>query len=283
MAGQDWNATEIEATVDAYFRLLDAELKNTPLTKSAQNARVRETVQRTKGAVEFKFQNVSAVLRDLHVYWVKGYKPRGNYQAALRDAVIDRLEADSALEQLMLERVTAPLPVGMTNDIQWDLVSPPHVALTLPFGNQARRAVRRDYVAIEAQRRDLGLAGEQAVVQLEIDNLERKGLGQLARKVRHVSLLDGDGLGYDVLSFTPAGEEKYVEVKTTREGVDWPFMITRNEVEFSAEFATRYHLYRVFNFDSRYRETAQVGLYTLPGPVAESCDLNPEVFRGAPR
>ena len=35
--------------------------------------------------------NVAAVLRNLGSDWVKGYEPRGNYQAALKTAVADAL------------------------------------------------------------------------------------------------------------------------------------------------------------------------------------------------
>ncbi len=89
--------------------------------------------------------------------------------------------------------------------------------------------MKRDYVALEAQRRDLGLAGEEAVVRWEIEQLERAGHHRLARNVRHVSVLEGDGLGYDILSFDPGGDEKFIEVKTTRQGVEWPFLVSRTK------------------------------------------------------
>lgn len=280
---RDWDSVEIEAALDGYFRLLTAELAEAPLTKAAENSRVRETVQRSKGAVEFKLQNVSAVLRDLHVYWVRGYKPRGHYQHALRDAVVRRLEADSALEQLMLDRVSQPLPDLHAADIRWNQVSPPQLPPSPLAGAHVRRAVKRDYVALESQRRDLGLAGEKAVVNLEIERLERAGQKRLAKNVRHVALLDGDGLGYDVLSFTPGGEKKYIEVKTTRQSLDWPFLITRNEVDFSAESPSAFHLYRVFDFEPDKQDLVNAGLYTLPGPVAESCNLREMLFEGLPK
>lgn len=281
MAGRDWDSIEIDATLEAYFRLLVAELAGAPLTKAAENTRVREIVQRSRGAVEFKFQNVSAVLRDLHVYWVRGYKPRGNYQRALRDAVIERLSSDSVLESLMVARASEPLPDVPVADIHWNLVSPPEVPFSQPLSPLVRRAVRRDFVALEAQRRDLGLAGERAVAEFEVERLERLGARQLAKRVRHVSQLDGDGLGYDILSFALSGEPKFIEVKTTRQGIDWPFLITRNEVDFSAESASRFHLYRVFDFEVGPLSSA--GLFTLAGSVAETCNLQPEVFQGLPR
>lgn len=282
---RDWDQREIDATVDAYFRLLKAELAESPLKKSAENARVRQTVNRSKGAVEYKFQNVSAVLRDLHMYWVEGYKPARNYQGALKDAVVSRLESDPTIEEFMLERVEAPVDYQFLADFQWNLTTPPAIPLSPEPDSKVRRAVKRDYVALEAQRRDLGLAGEEAVVRWEIEQLERAGHHRLARNVRHVSVLEGDGLGYDILSFDPGGDEKFIEVKTTRQGVEWPFLVSRNEVLFSAEETDRFNLYRVFDFGktSRTEEQRHLGLYVLPGSLERSCSLRPEVYRGLPR
>lgn len=285
MERREWDQEEISATLDAYFRLLKAELADSPLKKSAENARVRETVRRSKGAVEYKFQNVSAVLRDLHLYWVEGYKPAKNYQSALRDAVVGYLERDSTVEQFMVERVKAPLGNSSVADIHWNLTDPPSIPLRPPPDARVRRAVKRDYVALEAQRRDLGLAGEEAALRYEVEGLERAGQSRLARNVRHVSLLDGDGLGYDILSFTPAGDQKFIEVKTTRQGVEWPFLVTRNEVEFSAEVTDHFNLYRVFDFGRPAKSVKPqgLGLYVLPGSLELTCNLRPEVFQGLPR
>lgn len=51
--------------------------------KSAhRKALLKQLNGRSDGAVELKHQNISAVLRDLDCFWIPGYKPRGNYQAA---------------------------------------------------------------------------------------------------------------------------------------------------------------------------------------------------------
>lgn len=285
MERRDWDQEEISATVDAYFRLLKAELAESPLKKSAENARVRQTVNRSKGAVEYKFQNVSAVMRDLHLYWVEGYKPAKNYQGALRDAVMHHLDIDPTIEEFMLRRVEAPIDHQVLADFQWNLTSPPSIPLTPAPDKRVRRAVKRDYVALEAQRRDLGLAGEEAVLRWEREQLECAGHHRLARNVRHVSLLDGDGLGYDILSFTPAGGQKFIEVKTTRQGVEWPFLVTLNEVEFSAEVTDHFNLYRVFDFGrpAKSAKPQGLGLYVLPGSLELTCNLRAEVFQGVPR
>ncbi|MEN6543296.1 hypothetical protein [Parvibaculum sp.] len=42
---------------------------------------------RSEGAVEFKHQNISAVLKGLGEDWIPGYKPAFNFQMTLVDAV----------------------------------------------------------------------------------------------------------------------------------------------------------------------------------------------------
>ena len=43
---------------------------------------------RSDGSIEFKYQNISAVLINLNLPFIKGYLPRWNYQRLLEDTVI---------------------------------------------------------------------------------------------------------------------------------------------------------------------------------------------------
>ena len=68
MAGDDWSREEVEATVGDYFAMLRDELAGLPVNKSERNLRLRRLLQnRSKGSVEFKHANISAVLT-LHGY-----------------------------------------------------------------------------------------------------------------------------------------------------------------------------------------------------------------------
>jgi hypothetical protein len=53
------------------------------------------------------------------------------------------------------------------------------------------------------------------VVEHEREQLKMLGRGDLAEKVKHVAIEEGDGAGYDVKSFFVDGRPKYIEVKTT--------------------------------------------------------------------
>jgi hypothetical protein len=48
----------------------------------------------------------------------------------------------------------------------------------------------------------------------------------------------------------PCGNEKKIEVKTTRSDISRPFYLTRNELEVSSKNPENYYLYRLFDFDS---------------------------------
>ena len=84
MAGDDWSREEVEATVGDYFSMLRDELAGLRVNKAEHNERLRRLLRsRSKGSVEFKHANISAVLT-LHGYpYIDGYKPRLNFQALL--------------------------------------------------------------------------------------------------------------------------------------------------------------------------------------------------------
>src|SRR5262245_4964946 len=93
MAEHDWSRDEVEATVGDYFAMLRDELSVLRVNKAGNNERVRRLLRnRSKGSVEFKHANISAVLT-LHGYpYIDGYKPRFNFQALLEQVVLEYLD-----------------------------------------------------------------------------------------------------------------------------------------------------------------------------------------------
>ena len=63
------------------------------------------------------------------------------------------------------------------------------------------------------------------------------------------SKLNGDGLGYDILSYDKHGNPMYIEVKTTTGPENGGIFITANELEMSEKHSEQYYLYRVYDFD----------------------------------
>lgn len=64
-----------------------------PYVKADVNRSVQAQLPgRSRGSIEFKFQNISAVLNDSGHVFIDGYKPLANYQDALRERVLKRVE-----------------------------------------------------------------------------------------------------------------------------------------------------------------------------------------------
>lgn len=281
---RSWSRQEVEATVTDYLDMFEAELRGEDYNKAAHNRTLRELLDdRSKGAVERKHQNISAILIELGLPYISGYKPLSNYQQLLHDVVEDRLTPRRELRALITSQVEAPANVPSVADILERLVDPPRPG-EARSANQAyerprgRRSARRvDYLALETRNASLGLAGEEFVANFERARLIRDGHEALSDRVEHVAVTQGDGLGFDVLSFDPDGSERFIEVKTTAYGRETPFYATENEVSFSRQEGARYHLYRPFQF----RRDAR--LFTLTGPLEERCHLLPTQYRARVR
>jgi hypothetical protein len=106
--------------------------------------------------------------------------------------------------------------------------------------------VRRvDWESLRARLGEIGFNGEVLVVAMEKDFLIEIGREDLARRVKHASKEQGDGLGYDVLSFFPDGREKYIEVKTTTISLKEPLYLSRRELELLTNHPQSSFIYRV--------------------------------------
>lgn len=270
----DWSRKEVDLVVDAYFTMLRLELGGESYSKAGIRRQLMTQIQRSEGSIEFKMANVSAALIEVGGIPIEGYKPRRNIQHLLRERVADHFDSASDLRHMMMSSVSsdeAPNRVELGEPVD---VPDVDVARTR---RQKRRARFIDYQELEARNRRLGRAGEESVVRLERRRLQQAGAERLAREVRHVAVEDGDGLGYDVQSFDLDGRERFIEVKTTRSIRELPFLVTRNEVAFSAEVDSQFSLYRLFHFG---RDTQ--GFYVLPGSLERTARLEPALYSGVP-
>ncbi|CAM0999283.1 Protein NO VEIN C-terminal domain-containing protein [Rhodanobacter sp. Root179] len=272
--GEDWSRLEVESCVADYLHMLALELNGQQFNKSN---RIHELVQRLDGrsnsSVEYKFRNISAVMNELGWPTVTGYKSLANYQLLLMEVVESQLQSNIALQDAVQAAVERPATVASIENPTAIWVPIPKAATQVresPAGYAARFSpAKRDYLAQEARNRSLGLAGEQFVMELEARRLYAAGMKSLSERVEHVSATQGDGLGYDVLSFEENGRERLIEVKTTSFGELTPFFVSRNELARSETDAESYRLYRLFDFRERPR------LFDLPGAIAVHCQLDP--------
>jgi hypothetical protein len=93
MAHEAWSRDEVEAAVADYFQMLQWELSGIAYNKADQNERLRALVHRSRGSIEFKHANISAILTLYGYPYIDGYKPRGNFQALLEQAVLEFIDA----------------------------------------------------------------------------------------------------------------------------------------------------------------------------------------------
>ena len=279
---EDWSPEEVAATVADYLVMLDHELRREPYNKKDHNRRLQTLLHgRSDGAIEFKHCNISAVLLELGFPCIDGYKPRANYQRLLKDEVAAQLARDIPLALAAETIVESPVPGIPRIDDLSDIIVPAPVRDRDRSRGYERRVpafIQRapiNYLERESRNASLGAAGEALAMEVEHRRLRGAGHRQLAEKIEHVSRSQGDGLGYDILSFETDGRERLIEVKTTSFGARTPFFASKREVAVSDERAQNFSLYRVFKF----REAPKI--FILPGSLRESCELDPVQFRAS--
>lgn len=269
--GTNWQDDELDAIVADYFAMLSAELSGKPYVKSRHSAALMAKIGRSHRSVEFKHQNISAVLDELGMPWIPGYKPKLNFQGAIFDAIDRYLSGNrEVLEPLPIQSLQRPVPAAV-------LVEPPVPRLThneIPEG--LRRLVRKfDPVERDHINRSLGKAGEAFVVDFERHRLKVADRADLAGRVRWTAVEDGDGAGYDISSFTLEGLPRLIEVKTTNGSARTPFFITRTEFEVAREIPAQWQIYRVHLFATGPR------IFTLSPPLEASLRLSTETWRAS--
>lgn len=88
MAQRDWSDRENDLIVADYFAMLADELAGRSCSKAEHRRALLPLLDgRSEGSIEFKHQNISAVLKALGEPWIEGYKPAFNFQMPLVDAV----------------------------------------------------------------------------------------------------------------------------------------------------------------------------------------------------
>jgi Domain of unknown function (DUF3883) len=275
MRGPDWNDVEIDLIVADYFQMLTEELAGVDYNKSAHRRDLLAELSRPKGAIEFKHQNISAILLGLGYPWIEGYKPASNYQAALLDGVVRYLNAKPAwIEPVFKAREKTVDPILRENQTLWIGPPPTHSNLPPAIDLVKAKAVAEKFDVAErdARNRKLGLAGEERVFQHERSLLNSAGRDDLARKVRWVSQEDGDGAGFDILSFDQNGGPRLIEVKTTNGWERTPFHITRNELNVANENRDSWNLIRLWNFAKEPKA------YEIRPPLERYVELTPTSF-----
>jgi 5-methylcytosine-specific restriction protein A len=94
MAQDDWTPEENDAAIAAYFRMFRMHERGEPFVKADIIRELLATAlqNRTKGAVQYRFGNISAVLQERQLPWLKGYAPYSEYPDSIVPAVMRAAE-----------------------------------------------------------------------------------------------------------------------------------------------------------------------------------------------
>lgn len=272
----DWSEIEVEYIVSDYFEMLSQELKGNDFNKAQHRRDLQKILNgRSEGSIEFKHQNISAILINLGQPYIKGYLPRYNYQKLLEDKVIDYLSRNREFEKFFYNFSEKKVESVAILNYSQILVDPPKAGIiNEPEVQYERKPIKINYLEREQRNHSLGQAGEKVVYDFEKWKLISAGKEKLAEQVEWVSKDQGDGAGFDILSKDEKGNDKFIEVKTTQLSKESPFYFTKGEYDFSKLKRDKYYFYRVFNFNKEPK------IFTKNGSIDSICNYYPVNFKG---
>lgn len=264
-----WTEAEIDQVVQDYFAMRSLFLQGQPFIKARYYKETAKRIGRSVASIEHKYMNISATLERLSLPWVTGYAPLRNFQNALLKAVETRVAEE--WDGPIIPEQTSWRAHALT------IEPPPPISTALISTHQElERIARRFDPALRDERnRKLGRAGEECVLESERTRLTAHGRADLAKKVAWVAQEQGDGAGYDILSFEPNGEERFLEVKTTIGHQRTPFYLSSNERNFAQEVPDRFRIFRLYGWGTEPRA------FLITPPLESSLILNPTAYRAS--
>jgi len=273
--GSTWSDAENDIIFADYFAMLAQELAGQVSVKAHHNRALVELTGRSRGSIERKHMNISAVLERLGRPRIRGYAPNANFQNSLIGAIERYLSSHSLKEASPQARRSASVNAAAS---LW--IGPPPVVSgdDCKTTEALERLVRKfDPAERDARNRQLGRTGEELVFHRERQQLTDAGRDDLARQVEWTSEERGDGAGYDIASFAVDGSRRLIEVKTTEGPAKTPFYLSENERLFSEERPDVFVLTRLHDLSSQPRG------FELRPPLEQFLALQPTSYRAALR
>ena len=270
--GTDWTQAEIDLVVSDYFDMRAKFLRGESFVKARHYEEIAHLTGRTIGSVQRKYMNISAALEQVSLPWLKGFAPNRNLQAALREAV-----EKYVAQEWNGDFVTSEATLGLEDAGQIFIEQSPALLEPLITRNQEIERIARtfDPAKRDDRNRKLGMAGEERAFHSEILRLRQEGRPDLARKVRWVSKEDGDGAGFDILSYHQSGQKRFLEVKTTVGHNRTPFFLSQNEKKFAEETSDRFRIFRLYDWGSEPKA------FLIKPPLENNLILEPAVYRAS--
>src|SRR5271154_3756262 len=84
---RNWTDEELDLIVADYFAMLNDETGSRSYNKAEHNRLLQRNIDRSKGSIEFKHRNISAVLLKLGLPVIPGYVSADNFQKAIIPAI----------------------------------------------------------------------------------------------------------------------------------------------------------------------------------------------------
>ena len=177
---RSWSERELELTVDSYISMLIKDIRGEKYNKSKNREKLRPKLSdRSNGSIEYKHQNISAVLNDVGFPYISGYKPLFNYQNKLIDIVISKLNhIGDDLPYLVNDLVANSIKSSGDLTKIIEVVDPPN--LKKHRGNfleqiTFRKNNKNDYPTIESKNIKFGKEGEKLILNYEKERLSKLG------------------------------------------------------------------------------------------------------------
>lgn len=272
--GSNWTEREVDLAVNTYFEVWRMSLGGSVPNKTRFYRAFDKATGRGRKSIERKCQNISAILERLGLPWLPSLAPLRNYQKALIAAVEVHVQKFWHLDDAI--SVVTPLQGISDAFVLFPEETPPlEPPVTSSNPDMERLARKFDPALRDLRNRKTGQRGEEIVYYSERARLSAAGRPDLANKVKWVSQEDGDGAGYDVLSFETDGTERFFEVKTTIGPKRTPFFLSRNERDFPEEAPSNFRIFRLYELGKTPRS------FLIAPPLNSALILEPSVYRAS--
>ncbi len=270
----NWTIEEVILIVQDYFEMFQLELDAVPYNKTTHRRKLAPLLNNRNNSIEFKHQNISAVLANMGLPYIKGYKPLFRYQQLLEDEVIVYLDRNKQFFEKGFQKFVDEKIEALSVKINFEKIVDKSPSKTkMQEKEPSFQPIKINYLAKEQNNRNLGEKGEQLVYDFEKWRLIKAEKEKLAGKVEWVSKEKGDGMGSDILSKNNNGSDRFIEVKTTKLPKETPIYFSRNEWKFALLKDNEFFLYRVFNFNNKPQ------FFIKQGSYESFCRMLPQSFK----
>ena len=172
------------------------------------------------------------------------------FSQIVRNVVAHASEGISTRNGYIIDKTRKPAKFYAISTMARQRISPQEITQRQERKRQFR-ARRINFAELNLERTILGDSGERFALDWERNRLRELGVTfDVIDEVIHFSKKYGDGSGYDIQSRKDGNFELlYIEVKTTKRGLNEPFYLSENEKIFMELYSDKARIYRVYNFN----------------------------------